>query len=112
MGPEMAYVEERPCDPLTLELYHPQGEAETTIYEEDRPAIPVRTVRQEDELIVEVGAAPGEVEIVLYGAPAEVAEREGQELVLVEAATGRSVRFDGTEPSRVVFYLTGGNCEA
>ncbi|MGQ9849474.1 MAG: TIM-barrel domain-containing protein [Aggregatilineaceae bacterium] len=66
MGPEMAYVDQKPLDPLILEIYAPQANAETLIYDEDRPPIAVRYTRQGDRLIVTVEGAPGEVEVVVY----------------------------------------------
>jgi alpha-D-xyloside xylohydrolase len=66
MGPEMAFVDEKPLDPLTVELYAPGEAGETTIYDEDKPAITVRYERRGDELVVSVAPVPGMVEIVVY----------------------------------------------
>jgi alpha-glucosidase (family GH31 glycosyl hydrolase) len=46
MGPHMDHAEEKPLDSLTLELYLPQGESETLVYNEDNPDIPVRYSRR------------------------------------------------------------------
>lgn len=67
MGPEMVYVGEKPLDPLTLEFYAPEDVGELVIYDEDRPEITVRYRRDGDALRVDVGNAPGEVEIKEYG---------------------------------------------
>lgn len=114
MGPEMAYTEEKPLDPLTLELYRPGTPGATTVHDEDSPDIPVQYQRQGDHLSVELGAAPGRVEIVLYGIRARAASLNDQPLELLPrqgsaAGAGELARvcFDGHTPSRVVFQLVG-----
>jgi hypothetical protein len=101
----MAHSGELPLDPLTLELYLPQGEASIVIHDEDRPDIPVHYVRSADSLTVEVGPSPGVVEIVLYGLAATAARLDGQPLDLGGEPGGRSVRFDGSAGSTVEFRL-------
>jgi alpha-D-xyloside xylohydrolase len=105
MGPDMAYAEEKPLDPLTLELYQPQGEVDTIVYDEDKPDVLVRYARQGDQLTVEIGAAPGRVEIVLYGVSARMASWNGQPLPLIDHQGGQLVRFDGVKAGMVVFAL-------
>ncbi len=105
MGPETAYVEEKPLDPLTLELYQPQNQGETVIYDEDKPDIPIRYARRGQQLRVEIGPAPGQVEVVLYGVSAKVAERDGQPLPLQKYPGGQGVRFEGRQPGTVTFSL-------
>jgi alpha-D-xyloside xylohydrolase len=100
MGPDQAHTEEKPLDPLTLELYLPQGEAHTVIHDEGQPGIPVRYARRSRELAVEVGACPGKVDIVLYGLRAASASIEGKALILGETPGGQSVHFDGTGAAR------------
>jgi alpha-glucosidase (family GH31 glycosyl hydrolase) len=105
MGPERAYVEEETHNPLTLELYRPQGEAETMVYDEDGADIAVKYLRQDGQLAVEVGAAPGEVEIVLYGLGASSASRGGQPLEIADLHGVQRVHFDGTTSEVVSFTL-------
>jgi alpha-D-xyloside xylohydrolase len=66
MGPEMDYVNQKPLDPLTLEIYDPQDSGEITIYDEDQPPITGHYVRQGDQLTVTVNGAPGQIEIIVY----------------------------------------------
>jgi alpha-D-xyloside xylohydrolase len=106
LGPDLAHTEERPRDPLTLELYLPQGEAHTVIHDEDKPEIPVHYARLGDSLTVEVGACPGEVEIVLYGLQAAAASVGGRALMMTETAGGQSVRFDGTQDTKIGLHLS------
>jgi alpha-D-xyloside xylohydrolase len=105
MGPEMNYVDEKPVDPLTLEIYSPAETGETVICDEDRPSIAVRYRRQDDRLQVEVDAAPGQVEIILYGVTAQTAIRNSQMLLLQTVNGGQRVCFDGRQPSQVTFLL-------
>jgi alpha-D-xyloside xylohydrolase len=105
LGPEMAHTGEKPLDPLTLELYLPQGEASTVIYEEDLPDIPVHYVRHADSLIVEVGPCPGAVEATLYGLRATAASTGGTALKLDTIEGGQAVRLDGTAGAQIEFQL-------
>ena len=105
LGPELNFVEERPVDPLTLELYRPHGEGEAVIYDEERPEIRVRYTRQNNTLRVEVGAAPGQVELVLYGLTATAASRAGQSLPLQPHQGGQLVRFEAASAEIVTFFL-------
>lgn len=105
MGPDLAHTEERPLDPLTLELYLPTGEAHTVIHDEDKREIPVHYARQGDSLTVEVGACSGEVEIVLYGLQAAAASVDGRPLTMSETAGGQYVRFDGTRNTKTDLRL-------
>jgi hypothetical protein len=105
MGPDLDYVEQKPLDPLTLELYHPQGEGEIVIYDEDKPEIKARYACQPDAVNVHVSAAPGQVELVLYGAPVSAAIKDGQALALVDQAGGQRVCFDGQQPGAVILSL-------
>jgi alpha-D-xyloside xylohydrolase len=105
MGPDQVHTEDKLLDPLTVELYLPQGEARVVVYDEDRPDIPVGYSRHGQSLVVQVGASPGEVEIVLYGVRAASASVESQDLALSEAPGGQSVHFDGTRGTTIDFQL-------
>lgn len=59
MGPKMDYVDQKPLDPLTIELLAPQGAGSLVIEDEDRPAIPVHNERQGHTLTVQTGSTPG-----------------------------------------------------
>jgi len=45
-GPLVQYLDERPCDPLTLELYLPEGEGGYVIRDQGKPDLPVRYRRE------------------------------------------------------------------
>jgi alpha-D-xyloside xylohydrolase len=106
MGPEMAHTEEKPLDPLTLELYRPHGEASTVVHDEDRPDIPVRYVRRAGFLTVEVGPISGSVEVVLYAVAVAAASLNGQPIPLDKLPGGQRVRFDGTAGAKIEFRLS------
>jgi hypothetical protein len=103
----MAYVDERPLDPLTLELYLDESvpESELLIHDEARPAIAARYRHEGQALTVEVDATAGAVEIVLYGVKATAA-RQGEEALALESVLGgQRVRVDGRRGSALVFEL-------
>ncbi len=109
MGPDIAYVDEKPLDPLTLELYDPQGETEFVVHDEDRPDIPVRYVREDGQLTIEIGPAPGQVEIAVYGMPIDAATWDGRPLALNKHSGGHSIHIDGTKPGGLVLLLAEGD---
>jgi len=108
MGPELSYVEEKPLDPLTLELYWPHDFMETIVQEEDQPGIPVRYKRKGKRLNIEAGPAPGQVEIVLYGEPIQEASCDGVALDVLPCPGGQFVRIDGSKRVSVVLRLAEG----
>jgi alpha-D-xyloside xylohydrolase len=105
LGPEMTHVEQKLLEPLTLELYRPLEEAETTVFDEDSPDVSARYMRGKDRLDVQVSATPGDVELVLYGTAATEAILDGQSLRVREHHGGQSVRFRCTEGAEVSFGL-------
>lgn len=66
-GPKMQHVEERPLDPLTLEIYAPANSGRLVIHDEDRPDIEVTYRRDGDQLLVEVSETPGQVDVLVFG---------------------------------------------
>jgi alpha-D-xyloside xylohydrolase len=105
MGPEMAHTGEKPLDPLTLELYQPEREAQTVIHDEHQPDIPVRYNRRASSLTVEVGPSLGALEIILYGVTATRASLGSQPLTLAQMPGGQCVRLDGTSGAKIEFRL-------
>ncbi len=105
LGPEMAHTAEKTLDPLTLEIYAPRAASELIIYDEDKPEIAVRYTCKGKKLSVEVGAAPGAVEIILYGAGVETVTLAGVALKLEKVSGGYKVHFDGTGGGNVDFLL-------
>ena len=67
LGPTMDYVNQKPLDPLTLEIYAPEDAGELVIHDEDQPDIVVRYTREEGELRISVTGAPGDVEVHVFG---------------------------------------------
>ncbi|MCX7669012.1 MAG: glycoside hydrolase family 31 protein, partial [Anaerolineae bacterium] len=95
-GPEQDFVDQRPLDPLTLELYAPAAAGSCTIYDEDRPPIEVRYRRTEEaggvRLVVSISPTPGDVELICRGVGVRAASVNGVEAPLTAAS---ALRFDG-----------------
>ncbi|KAA3661017.1 MAG: alpha-xylosidase, partial [Chloroflexi bacterium] len=72
LGPKMQYVDERPLDPLTLEIHAPAATGQLTIHDEDRPDIEVSYRREGDKLHVDVSDTPGQVNVVVVGEALQV----------------------------------------
>jgi alpha-D-xyloside xylohydrolase len=105
MGPEMAYVGEKPLDPLTLEIYKPSGEGELIVHDEGEPNISVRTRRRAERLDVEINGAECRIDVILYGVGTKAALRDGEALALNTHPGGRLVRFDATGTDRITLCL-------
>ncbi|MGC9397454.1 MAG: TIM-barrel domain-containing protein [Anaerolineae bacterium] len=67
LGPMMDYVDQKPLDPLTLEIYAPEDAGELIIRDEDQPDIVVRYAREDGELRISVTGAPGDVKVHVFG---------------------------------------------
>jgi alpha-D-xyloside xylohydrolase len=105
MGPEVTHTEEQSLEPLRLEIYRPQSNGQTTVYNEDQPDVAVCYTRLGNQLTVEVGAAPGQVEIVVYSALAISASLGGKALTLHSYPGGQLVRIEGVQGATVTFEL-------
>lgn len=81
MGPEIAYVDQKPLDPLTVEIYAPQDSGKFTVHEEDRDPVQVRYTRKGDQLTVTVEGAPGAVFVQVYGLAAVLREHTANTFV-------------------------------
>jgi len=55
MGPDMAYVGEKPSDPITLDIWL-VSEAESTIYDDDE-SVPCHARRKDNKVMVDIGAS-------------------------------------------------------
>lgn len=64
LGPEMNYVDEKPLDPLTLDIY-PAAEGSFTLLDETAPPIRVDYTLERDGFTLEVEGYRGQVEAVL-----------------------------------------------
>jgi alpha-D-xyloside xylohydrolase len=105
LGPKMDYVDQKPLDPLTIELYAPQAAGSLVIEDEDRPAIPVQYVRKRECLEVTVGPAPGTVEIILYGLAVRGVDCAGEDAILEECPGGVKVNLGGRNGLRARFSV-------
>ena len=105
IGPDQDYVDQRPLDPLTLELYAPGDRGETVLCDEDKADIVVRYWRTDAELHVEVGPTPGRVNIVLYGLMARAARAGTLPLSLANVTDGQVATVDGRQGNSVTFEL-------
>lgn len=80
-GPEQDFVDQRPLDPLTLELCAPAAAGGCTIYDEDKPEIEVsyrRTKETADAgLCVTITPTPGDVELICRGGSVRAAAQAG-----------------------------------
>jgi len=66
-GPTLQYVDEQPCDPLTLDLYGPTGSGATRVeLGGDTPPVDVTWSLDGEDLRVEVSPAPGTVRLVVH----------------------------------------------
>jgi alpha-D-xyloside xylohydrolase len=106
IGPEQQHVDEKPLDPLTLELYAPGQTGAFTIHEEGRPQSQVgytldRVTEGETHLVVSMGPTAGQVELICYGLLVEAASVNGATVPVEECDPGQLVRFDGQAGSQV-----------
>lgn len=105
-GPIIQHTAEKPSDPLTLEIYAPDESGEYIIHDEEQPDIPVSYRRAGNRLVVEIGATPGQVELLVYGERVLAAQLSGAALgVTTQENGGARVVFDGGESSKVTFQL-------
>lgn len=105
-GPVVQHTGEQRYDPLTVEIYAPETSEAYTIYDEDRSTIPLRYERAGEYLHVTLGAAPGQVELVLYGVRSRAAWLDGVPLDLETLPEDVPLaRFDGGAERRVTFQL-------
>lgn len=107
-GPEQDFVDQKPLDPLTIELYAPGAAGSYTIYDEDRPEIVVGYRRPTGAeavaraLIVTVSPTPGAVELICRGAGLRSARVNGTDAALTPAG---GLSFDGRGGSVVSLVL-------
>ncbi len=105
MGPDVDYVDQKPLDPLTLELYRPRRDGAFTVHDEDERGIPVRYARQGGQLHINVSDAPDQVQVIVYGASIETAAAHGTALQLTTCPGGQMVCFDGTTTDALTLVL-------
>ena len=63
LGQEMDYVNQKPMDPLTIEIYLPSVSENIQIEDEDCEPVSVSYARHGNQLLVEIGATPWDIEV-------------------------------------------------
>jgi alpha-D-xyloside xylohydrolase len=108
-GPDQDYAEQKSMDPLTLEFYAPQTDGDMTVADEDQPGIPVHYRREVQTLHVEVGACPGQLQLVLYGLTARSAHAgagsDARPLLLTPCPGGCQATLNAQTGASVIFIL-------
>jgi alpha-D-xyloside xylohydrolase len=99
LGPVMQYVDEKPCDPLTVEIYHPGVEGHYVVHNQQQPDISISYQLKGTLLTVWLENAPGQVQLDLYGvelyevtvgnAPAEIERLNNGGVRVVMSQTGK-----------------------
>ncbi|MBW6475310.1 MAG: hypothetical protein K0B14_19440, partial [Anaerolineaceae bacterium] len=105
MGPEMDYVNQIPMDPLTIEIYLPEGTDKILVEDEDCEPVEVSYSRNGNQLLVEVGAVPGNVEIILVGEQIQSARMAHNALEVTRDASSSRVQLDGRSGTSLVLDL-------
>ena len=103
----MDYVNQKPLNPLTIELYLPQGSERIEIEDEDCDPIAVSYQRNGSKLLVEVGATRGNVEMILIGEHIRSASSDDKALVVSQIASGSRIVLDGQSGLRILLELEG-----
>jgi alpha-D-xyloside xylohydrolase len=112
MGPMQQYVDEKPLDPLTVELYAPGASGDFVIHDQGKPDIGIAYAQTGDTLTVTVDPTPGAVELVCYGPSVRAAWRGTGSLALEADANGASVaRFDGRDGGTAIFTVRADGSE-
>jgi hypothetical protein len=95
-------VNEKPLDPLTLEIYTPGPSGRFTIFEPDHADIQVKYQFDGEKLRLETSRAPGRINVILYERDIQQAWLEENSLVLTRTKTGGwQFSYDGRKPAQV-----------
>jgi alpha-D-xyloside xylohydrolase len=107
-GPLCQHVDEKPLDPLTLEIYSPQASGSCTIYEPSRADVQVQYQSNGKDLVLETSSAPGKIEVILYGQEISRARQGEKSLALLKREDGGwQFSYDGRQPARVNILAEG-----
>jgi alpha-D-xyloside xylohydrolase len=110
-GPLLQYVDEKPADPLTVELYVERpaarpAAASYNIHDQGQADIIVAYRLEEETLIVETSQAPGWVELLVYGLHVAGASLADRPLAVERLASGGCrVAFDGRQSQTVTLTI-------
>ncbi len=105
LGPVQQFVDEKPLDPLTVELYLPMGESRFVIYDSQHSQIHIHYHQQGDVLDVEISPTVGKVELAIYGIGVRRSNVNEKLVSIVPIENGSLVCFDGQTGSRVKLFL-------
>ncbi len=105
-GPLVQYVGEKPCDPLTLELYHPTGNSSHQFELGSGVSLEAQVRVTREGLEVSLGPAPGAVELICFGVGVLQAVWEGKPVPVTRREDGGMViHFDGKAGGSLVMKI-------
>lgn len=107
MGPAMSYVDEKPLDPLTVEIYAPGLSGQYVVYDEERAPISIRYTREGAILRVEVDPAPSRLEVCVYGPVIGAAWDGDVRLRVEEISGGRHICAEDGAHKEIFLELVG-----
>jgi alpha-D-xyloside xylohydrolase len=99
LGPPLQFVDERPLDPLTIELHQPTARGRYLVVQEGSAPIEVSYGLHDEMLELTVRGAPGAVEVHAYGLDVIAGEVAGRAVELASLPGGgvQAVLSSGTE---------------
>lgn len=100
-APPMNYVGEKPCDPLTVEIYPASGRHERQIWTPEGRQIRIEYFSGEDGFEIRASEAIGEVVVKWYGKPAAQISLGKTALPFENEENAQVFRFDARQPAVV-----------
>ena len=102
-------MDEKPLDPLTLEIYAPQSRGGFTICDPAQPEIQVSYELDGHHLRLETSHTPGLVEVILYGVEVAGVHANGLDLPLTKTGIGGwRFQYGGTSPASIEVVVKEG----
>lgn len=101
MGPEMNYIDEKECDPITIEFYPVAGKSNFDMIDTDSSIIQVSLEKSGQETKITISPTKHHFELIIYNtAGTEKVESENEQLVVLSKkdAGGESLVIQVTEP--------------
>ena len=107
-GPLCQFIDEKPTDPLTLEIYHPNTQGSFTIHEPDQDQIQVQYSQDVGEFNLQTNNAPGEIEVIVFNLEISQVWLEDSNLTLTRTDNeGYRFSYDGRVASRIRVFKKG-----
>jgi alpha-D-xyloside xylohydrolase len=104
-GPLCQYIDQKPLDPLTLEIYAPEPDADFRIYDPDHTDIQIKYHFNGNNLILETSSSPGRIDVILYGMEIKQANLGEENLEVMKTENGGwQYSYDGRMPARVTLF--------